>query len=98
MRHVRRQKHQVVRVVRTDMIRNEPKSAAVQSQGQFAFRMVMPLKGNPRNAAVEHTDRTAFGDCDVFEMRFHPLHWLPGFGHSQPFICPNSTISWLKSG
>ena len=61
-----------MRIVRTDMIRDETQSAAVQSQGQFAFRMMMPLKGNPLDPAVEHTNGTAFGNRDVLELRLHP--------------------------
>src|ERR1700693_6234309 len=67
MRHLRGHQHQIVRIVQTDMIRNETPPSAVERQRQLAFRMVMPFARylwNPQeieSPAVCHMFRTYQG-------------------------------------
>jgi hypothetical protein len=71
VRYLGRHEYEVVRIVCTDVVRDETPSATVEGERQLALRMMMPLKGNLRNPPVEHANGTAFGYRDVFKLRFH---------------------------
>src|SRR5436305_9043461 len=76
------------------MVGNKAQSPTVQGERQLAFRMAMPFEWNLRDLPIEHSNRAVFGDCDVFELWFHPCSPLLEFGHNFLLNCPNNIISW----
>jgi hypothetical protein len=71
MRHVGRHQDEVRCLILPDVIADKPPTAAIQSQRELVFRMVVPFERYFRNAAIIDAKRTALRKGDALELRLH---------------------------